>query len=194
MVNLNEYYYLNVVKMSYKKYVIELNNSDIAWANHLVKEKGNIDGAINDLFEDMDCTTIYPDGSRPRQTINFGYYRAISLILYLLNKFKGECNDDTNAQIKIQTYISRLCKTHDENINFEKDHEPIRYKGKSRVSRKRNLNHNKTKEMFTGETIDVGTGIAKLVKPKKESISSRKNKILSSKSISFAFNNFKTNK
>jgi hypothetical protein len=29
--------------------------------------------AIESYIKDLDCTTIYPDGSRPRQTINYGY-------------------------------------------------------------------------------------------------------------------------
>lgn len=42
--------------------------------------------AIESYIKDLDCTTIYPDGSRPRQTINYGYRITLSSIEYILDK------------------------------------------------------------------------------------------------------------
>ena len=50
---------------------------------------------------------------------------------------------------------------------------------------------NQSKDVFTGKPIDVSTGIAKAIKPKKETVAQRKAKLLSKRSVSFAFNNLK---
>lgn len=42
--------------------------------------------AIESYIKDLDCTTIYPNGSRPRQTINYGYRITLSSIEYILDK------------------------------------------------------------------------------------------------------------
>ena len=42
--------------------------------------------AIESYIKDLDCTIIYPDGSRPRQTINYGYRITLSSIEYILDK------------------------------------------------------------------------------------------------------------
>ena len=50
---------------------------------------------------------------------------------------------------------------------------------------------NQSKDVFTGQPIDVSTGIAKAIKPKKETIAQRKAKLLGGKAVSFAFNGLK---
>ena len=50
---------------------------------------------------------------------------------------------------------------------------------------------NQSKDVFTGQPIDASTGIAKAIKPKKETVAQRKAKLLSKRSVSFAFNNLK---
>ena len=42
------------------------------------------------------------------------------------------------------------------------------------------------RDSFTGKPIDVSTGIAKTIKPKKETIAQRKAKLLGGKAVSFA--------
>ena len=50
---------------------------------------------------------------------------------------------------------------------------------------------NKAKDIFTNNAIDVSTGVAKAVKPKKESVAQHKAKLLGGKAVSFAFSGLK---
>lgn len=71
--------------MIIKGYEEKLDGMDIRYINHLIN-KSNAHGAIEYFIKDLDCTTIYDDGSRPRQTINYGYRIAISSIEYILDQ------------------------------------------------------------------------------------------------------------
>lgn len=71
--------------MIIKGYEEKLDDRDIRYINYVI-DKSTMADAIESYIKDLDCTTIYPDGSRPRQTINYGYRIAISSIEYILDQ------------------------------------------------------------------------------------------------------------
>ena len=151
--------------MIIKGYEEKLDDRDIRYINYVI-DKSTMADAIESYIKDLDCTTIYPDGSRPRQTINYGYRITLSSIEYILDK-------------------------HEKNLDFERRN-PIRYYSKESRKRTRSASRvNQSKDVFTGKPIDVSTGIAKAIKPKKETIAQRKAKLLGGKAVSFAFNGLK---
>ena len=169
------------------KYIETLDASDKRWFDYMIKWKGSEVAALYCLLHYLDCSRIYPDGSRPVQTINYGYRRDISGYIYIYNKLLEKC---PNCEID---YYAKLIALHEENLNFEKDNPPIYYSRKSRTGGKSTERTTRAKDMFSDNTLDVTTGSAKTVRPK-ENASTRKAKALKDKSISFAFNNFKINK
>lgn len=71
--------------MIIKGYEEKLDDKDIRYINYII-DKSTMADAIESYIKDLDCTTIYPDGSRPRQTINYGYRITLSSIEYILDK------------------------------------------------------------------------------------------------------------
>lgn len=71
--------------MIIKGYEEKLDDRDIRYINYVI-DKSTMADAIKSYIKDLDCTTIYPDGSRPRQTINYGYRITLSSIEYILDK------------------------------------------------------------------------------------------------------------
>lgn len=169
------------------KYIETLDAQDIRWYEYLIKWKGSEIVALNCLLHDLDCTKIYADGSRPVQTINYGYKRDVAGFIYINNKL---CEKYPDIDID---YYAKLVNRHEENLNFEKDNPPIYYKSKQRASGRNNRRTAEIADIFTGEksTVDVGSG--KVIKPK-DNAATRKAKALKDKSINFAFNNFKVSK
>jgi hypothetical protein len=55
--------------MIIKGYEEKLDDRDIRYINYVI-DKSTMADAIESYIKDLDCTIIYPDGSRPRQTIN----------------------------------------------------------------------------------------------------------------------------
>ena len=151
--------------------------------------------AIESYIKDLDCTIIYPDGSRPRQTINYGYRITLSSIEYILDKLYLVLEHHPE---KAQSYIDyrnsiikRIIDIHEKNLDFERRN-LVRYYSKEPRKRTRSSNRvNQSKDVFTGKPIDVSTGIAKAIKPKKETIAQRKAKLLGGKAVSFTFNGLK---
>lgn len=168
-------------------YIGELDSQDIRWFDYLINSKGGEVVALNALLHDLDCTRIYDDGSRPVQTINYGYKRDIAGFIYINNRIK-----DIAHKIYLE-YNYKLVNRHEDNLNFEKNNPPIYYRTKQRTSGRSNRRTAEIADIFTGEksTVDVGSG--KTIKPK-ENAATRKAKALNDKSINFAFNNFKVNK
>ena len=70
--------------MIIKGYEEKLDDRDIRYINYVI-DKSTMADAIESYIKDLDCTTIYPDGSRPRQTINYGYRITLSSIEYILD-------------------------------------------------------------------------------------------------------------
>ena len=82
-------------------------------------------------------------------------------------------------------------RQHEKNLDFERRN-PVRYYSKKPRKRARNSSRiNQSKDVFTGQPIDVSAGIAKAIKPKKETIAQRKAKLLGGKAVNFAFNGLK---
>lgn len=162
--------------MIIKGYEEKLDNRDIRYINYVI-DKSTMADAIESYIKDLDCTTIYPDGSRPRQTINYGYRITLSSIEYILDKaYLILEHHPEKAQSYIDyrnTIIKRIIDIHEKNLDFERRN-PVRYYSKK-----------------PRKSIDVSTGIAKAIKPKKETIVQRKAKLLGGKAVSFAFNDLK---
>ena len=169
------------------KYIGNLDAQDKRWFDFLVKDKGGAPIALNSLLHDLDCTRVYKDGSRPIQTINYGYKRDIAGFIYIYNKF---CEEYPECKVD---YYAKLVARHEENLSFEKDNPPIYYKGKQRASSGSNRRTAEIKDIFTGEKSQVDVGTGRIVRPKSNA-ATRKAKALSDKSVSFAFGNFKINK
>lgn len=162
--------------MIIKGYEEKLDDRDIRYINYVI-DKSTMADAIESYIKDLDCTIIYPDGSRPRQTINYGYRITLSSIEYILDKLYLVLEHHPE---KAQSYIDyrnsiikRIIDIHEKNLDFERRN-PVRYYSKE-----------------PRKPIDVSTGIAKAIKPKKETIAQRKAKLLGSKAVSFAFNGLK---
>ena len=91
----------------------------------------------------------------------------------------------------IVSIIKRIIDIHEKNLDFERRN-PVRYYSKEPRKRARSSSRvNQSKDVFTGQPIDVSTGITKAIKPKKETIAQRKAKLLGGKAVSFAFNGLK---
>ena len=169
------------------KYIGKLDAQDKRWYDYLIKSKGGEIAALYFLLKQLDCSRVYADGSRPMQTINYGYRTDIAGFIYINNilcERMPECEID---------YYAKLVERHEENLSFEKNNPPITYSGKQRTSVRGTRRTARTKDIFSGEesTVDVGSG--RVIKPKNNA-TTRKAKALKDKSISFAFNNFKVNK
>ena len=169
------------------KYIGILDAQDKRWYDYLIRSKGGEIAALYFLLKGLDCSRIYPDGSRPMQTINYAYRTDIAGFIYINNQLlerMPECEID---------YYAKLVTRHEENLNFEEHNPPIYYSKQCRSSRRSSTRTAKIADIFSGEesTVDVGSG--KIIKPKENSVT-RKAKALKDKSISFAFNNFKINK
>lgn len=172
----------------------KLDNTYIRYINYILEEKGPSD-AIEHYIKDLDCTTVYEDGSRPRQTIDYGYRITLSSIEYILDKLY--LSIESNPE-KAQSYIDyrksiidKVINAHEKNINFEREF-PVRYYIKKSRNCSRSSNRTvKSKDIFTGESVDVSVDSAKTVKPKAKKKDNRKAEFLNSKSINFAFGSFK---
>ena len=169
------------------KYIGTLDAQDKRWYDYLIRSKGGEIAALYFLLKGLDCSRVYPDGSRPMQTINYAYRTDIAGFIYInnqLTKRMPECEVD---------FYDKLVTRHEENLSFETNNPPIHYTGKSRTSTRSNRRTAEIADVFTGEksTVDVGSG--RVIRPK-DNAATRKAKALKDKSISFAFNNFKVNK
>ena len=169
------------------KYIGILDAQDKRWYDYLIRSKGGEIAALYFLLKGLDCSRVYPDGSRPMQTINYAYRTDIAGFIYINNQLTQrmpECEVD---------FYDKLVTRHEKNLSFETNNPPIYYKGKQRTSSRNNRKTAEIADVFTGEksTVDVGSG--RVVRPK-ENANTRKAKALSDKSINFAFGNFKINK
>lgn len=169
------------------KYIGTLDAQDKRFYDYLIKEKGGEANALTRLLYDLNCTRVYKDGSRPVQTINYGYKRDIAGFIYINNKLR-----EANPEFNIDFY-AKLVERHEENLDFEKLNPPIYYKPKQRTSSRNNRTTAEIEDIFTGKKSKVDVGSGKIIKPK-ENAATRKAKALNDRSVSFAFNNFKINK
>lgn len=169
------------------KYIGTLDAQDKRWYDYLIRSKGGEIAALYFLLKGLDCSRIYPDGSRPMQTINYAYRTDIAGFIYInnqLTKRMPECEVD---------FYDKLVTRHEENLSFEEHNPPVHYSKQYRTSSRSSTRTATITDMFSGKesTVDVGSG--KVIKLK-ENAATRKAKALKDKSISFAFNNFKINK
>lgn len=173
------------------KYIGKLDAQDKRWYDYILynKHKGNEIGALEEILKDLDCTRIYPDGSRPVQTINYGYRTDIAGFIYIYNIL---CKN--NPEYKDIDYYAKLVNRHEQNLSFEENNPPIIYHRKqSRTSSRSVIRTAKTKDIFTGEERTVDVGINNVVK-ERNNAAIRKAKALNDRTVNFAFNNFKVSK
>lgn len=168
-------------------YIEKLDSSDIRWFDYLINEKGNEEKALDSILNELDCTKVYNDGSRPMMTINYGYRRNIAGFLYILDNIK---NYDVNLA---EEYYNKLIARHEENHTFEKNNPVVYYSTKSTRSIKSNKATTKAKDIFSDNTLNITESGAKISRVRENS-NTRKARALKDKSISFAFNNFKISK
>ena len=79
------------------KYIGILDAQDKRWYDYLIRSKGGEIAALYFLLKGLDCTRIYPDGSRPMQTINYAYRTDIAGFIYINNQLlerMPECEVD----------------------------------------------------------------------------------------------------
>ena len=118
--------------MIIKGYEEKLDDRDIRYINYVI-DKSTMADAIKSYIKDLDCTIIYPDGSRPRQTINYGYRITLSSIEYILDKLYLVLeHHPEKAQSYIDyrnTIIKRIIDIHEKNLDFERRN-PVRYYSK----------------------------------------------------------------
>lgn len=171
-------------------YIESLDDKDKRWFEYLVKTKCTYEKAIDYIINnDLDCTTIYKDGSRPRQTINYGYRRSIGGIYYLLWLMESKITFKDNMD-KFYIYktniLNLLNEIHQKNIDFEKSNPICYYRKKSRTSKTTSTKLHITKDAFSDDQLSIGEHSTKVIKPKKETVAERKIKLANSKAISFA--------
>lgn len=167
--------------------MVTLDAQDIRFIVSHIEQHGDVLGAIEAIFKDLDATYVMPNGMRPRQTISYVWQRADAEYRYLLNLLlDGDCDNETYTNI-VNRY-NQICA---KNAEFEKENPPIWYEKKAKGKAKK-IRVDKIESMFGDGTLKVGEKAVK-AKPKKETVAERKSKLLNSKAVSFAFG-FKTTK
>lgn len=168
---------------------MKLDAQDIRFIEYHVKQYGGIINAIEVCLKELDATYTLPDGYRPRQTNSYVWKKVDAEFQYLLNNALDHNIIDNNQH---DTIIKRYFDICNNNKEYEKENPPVIFDKKVSKGTKK-VRIDKVKSMFDSkETLNVGE-TAKVSKPKKETIADRKAKLVSSKSVSFAFNgtNFK---
>lgn len=122
--------------MMLKKYLIKLDPISIRLISYNIKIKG-FENAIEEYLRSMDCTTVYPNGDRPRQTINYGYNLAISSLYFILDHSINR-KEPIITKEKYKEIEARMNDIHSINIQFEKDNPPIVYKKSKTVNKTTN--------------------------------------------------------
>lgn len=165
--------------------MVKLNAQDIRFVEAHIKQYGGIDKAIQVVLKELDATLVLPDGSRPRQTNSYVWQRSDAEFAYLLNKAMD--NGMTNEEYsKVMEQYGEVLK---KNQIYELENPPIVYSKKVR-SGVRKVRIDKVQSTFDGDTLKFGNKAVK-AKPKKETVTERKARILSNKAVTFAFGNFK---
>ena len=138
---------------------MQLTNREIAKIEENISKKG-YNGVLHEVYDNMDCTIVFADGSRPLMTNCFLYEYFLAIINYCLSNAER-----TEEIIEIENLINERIQA---NIDFEKENPPIIYSKKS-TKKSTKTGRYTHKDMFTGETID-DTPKVKKPKSKKEKI------------------------
>lgn len=166
--------------------MVTLDAQDIRFVEAHIKQYGGIDKAIQVVLKELDVTLVLPDGSRPRQTNSYVWQRSDAEFAYLLNKAMD--NGMTNEEYtKVMEQYGEVLK---KNELYELENPPVVYSKKVRSSSTRKVRVDKVQSMFDGDILKVGEKTVK-AKPKKETVTERKARILSNKAVTFAFGGFK---
>lgn len=138
---------------------MQLTSREIAKIEENISKKG-YNGVLREVYDNMDCTIVFDDGSRPLMTNCFLYEYFLAIINYCLSNAER-----TEEIIEIENLINERIQA---NIDFEKENPPIIY-SKKNTKKSTKTGRYTHKDMFTGETID-DTPKVKKPKSKKEKI------------------------
>lgn len=139
---------------------MNLTDREIAKIEENISKKG-YNGVLREVYDNMDCTIVFDDGSRPLMTNCFLYEYFLAIINYCLLHA-----EPTEEIVELTNLINERIQT---NIDFEKENPPIVYK-KEKVKKKTAKTGKYThKDMFTGETVDDTPKIKKS-KSKREKV------------------------
>lgn len=180
--------------MIIKGYEEKLDDRDIRYINYVI-DKSTMADAIESYIKDLDCTIIYPDGSRPRQTINYGYRITLSNIEYILDKLYLVLeHHPEKAQSYIDyrnTIIKRIIDIHEKNLVLREETQYdiiVKNQGNALEVLAELINQKMSLQV---NPLMLAPVLQRAIKPKKETIAQRKAKLLGGKAISFAFNGLK---
>lgn len=165
--------------------MVTLDAQDIRFVEARIKQYGGIDKAMQVVLKELDATLVLPDGSRPRQTNSYVWQKSDAEFTYLLNKAMD--NGMTNEEYtKVMKQYGEVLK---KNELYELENPPVVYSKKFRSST-RKVRVDKVQSMFDSDILKVEEKAVK-AKPKKETVTERKARILSNKAVTFAFGGFK---
>lgn len=105
---------------SINNYMIELDDIAQRMVENLIKESESLEVAFNKQLIYLDCSRVYPNGTRAMQTIGYPYRREMSAAIYIAEQME--------ETIKEQLLL-KLIELHQRNIEFEKLNPPVWYDG-----------------------------------------------------------------
>lgn len=113
------------------RFYVDLIKSEV---NRLGKEE-----VYNRQLKQLDCTRITETGIRIQQTIGLPYSSEITQMLYLIETYFKDDEDNR---------LQQILDIHKRNIEFEKENPPIIYKSKSKTAKVKTSKPKQTKMKF----------------------------------------------
>lgn len=101
-----------------KKYIETPDNFMKDYIPHEINRLG-LDKFLHLSISSLDASKVSAEGLRPIQTISYIYVRAITEIVYTIDKYVSEKDKDD--------WLTKLLIQHNANIEFEKTNPPIDY-------------------------------------------------------------------
>lgn len=101
-----------------KKYIETPDNFMKDYIPHEINRLG-LDKFLHLSISSLDASKVSAEGLRPIQTISYIYVRAITEIVYTIDKYVSEEDKDD--------WLTKLLIQHNANIEFEKTNPPIDY-------------------------------------------------------------------
>ena len=123
-----------------------------------IEQEGFI-SVLENCYNNMDCTKVYKDGSRPLMTNCYLYLLNVEKVAYITNLSKEQ-----RVYNDLKEMFDKISKRVSDNIAFELENPPIVYK-KEKKSKSKKVGKYTTKDMFTGEIVEE---VPKVKKAKKK--------------------------
>lgn len=102
------------------KYMITFDDFSLNIIKGNIEEIGSIEAAFNKQLFYLDCSRVYPDGTRPMQTIGYPYRRELAAAIYMAQQMEDAIKEE---------WLLKLIELHQKNIEYEKINPPIWYDG-----------------------------------------------------------------